>query len=260
MRNTIPILLPILVTLWWAPAAQAAMRGIPDCAGPVEVSNAHVLRVEQNGAIVLRDGRAVLLEGIRLPEEGALKAQALARLSELAKAGTVTFTATPPKEDRYDRIRAQGFGQGWMQMTLLEEGLARVQIAPDRNECAPDLYEAESRARARHVGLWGGGAASATYTPRSPQQMREAPTGSFQLVDGWVTNVGGSGGRVFIDFSSDWQKGFSAVIQPEDRRAFRNFDLDGLVARHVRIRGMVQDFRGRPEIMLSNPSQIEVLN
>ena len=248
----------IVSAICCASAACAAV--IPDCAGPVEVSNAHVLRVEQNGAIVLRDGRAVLLEGIRLPEEGTLKAQALARLSELAKAGTVTFTSVPPKEDRYDRIRGQGFAPGWMQISMLEEGLARVQIAPDRNECAPDLYEAEARARARHMGVWAGNATTATYAPRAPQQMQSAPTGSFQVVEGWVTNVGGSGGRVFIDFSSDWQKGFSAVIAPEDRRVFRNFDLDGLVAKHVRIRGMVQNFRGRPEIMLSNPSQIEVLN
>jgi endonuclease YncB( thermonuclease family) len=257
-------ILAAMCPLWGASAAI-----IPDCAGSVEVRDAHVLRVEQNGAIILRDGRAVLLEGIRLPEEGALKAQALARLSDMAKAGTVTFTSTPPKEDRYDRIRAQGFAQAtegrpnqnaWMQVALLEDGLARVQIAPDRNECAPDLYEAEGRARARHVGLWAGTTATATYAPRTPQQMPSAPTGSFQVVDGWVTNVGGSGGRIFIDFSSDWQRGFSAVIQPEDRRAFRNFDLDGLTAKHVRIRGMVQDFRGRPEIMLSNPSQIEVLN
>src|ERR1700744_3835886 len=115
---------PILAAMCWAVPACAAV--IPDCAGPVEVSNAHVLRVEQNGAIILRDGRAVLLEGIRLPEEGALKAQALGRLGELTKAGTVTFTSTPPKEDRYDRIRAQGFAASWLQVTLLEEGLARV--------------------------------------------------------------------------------------------------------------------------------------
>ena len=255
MRLIYCSILAAICPLWGAYAAI-----IPDCAGPVEISSAHVLRVEQNGAIVLRDGRAVLLEGMRLPDEGALKAQALARLSDLAKAGAVTFTATPPKEDRYDRVRAQGFAPAWMQVTLLEEGLARVQIAPDRNECAPDFYEAEGRARAGHLGIWAGSPAASNYAPRSPQQMRSAPTGSFQVVDGWVTNVGGSGGRVFIDFSSDWKKGFSAIIAPEDRKAFKNYDLDGLTAKHVRIRGLVQDFRGRPEIALSNPDQIEVLN
>jgi DNA/RNA endonuclease YhcR with UshA esterase domain len=72
--------------------------------------------------------------------------------------------------------------------------------------------------------------------------------------------VGAGGGRTFIDFGSDGQRIFSAVIAPEDRRAFHNFDLDGLNAKHIRIRGIVQDYRGRPEIALSNPAQIEVLN
>jgi endonuclease YncB( thermonuclease family) len=230
---------------------------LPDCAGRVEIAHARVARVEQNGALILPDGRAVLLEGIRLPQQGGglrfLADQVLAALREMALAGPVTFTATAPKQDRYGRIRAQGFGRQWFQMALLEQGLARVAIAPDRNECAPDLYEAEARARARRAGIW----ALAAYQTRSPQEMK-GTNGSFQLVDGWVSNVSSGGGRVFIDFGS--QRSFSAVIAPEDRHAFRDFDLDGLTAKHIRIRGTVQDYRGRPQIALSNPSQIEVLN
>ncbi len=173
----------------------------------------------------------------------------------MALAGPVTFTATPPKEDRYDRVRAQAFGDAWFQAALLEQGLARVAISPDRNECAPDLYEAEQDARAKHAGLW----ASAGNAPRTPEVMK-GTSGTFQLVDGWVTNVSHSDGRVLIDFGSDGRQVFSAVIQPDDRRAFRGFDLDGLEAHHIRIRGIVQDQRGRPLIELSNPSQIEVLN
>ena len=235
--------------------AASETRFIPDCAGATEISGARVVRVEQNGALILPDGRAVLLEGIRLPLDTPLAAQALAALRDLALGGPVTFTATPPKEDRYDRIRAQAFGRQWFQTALLEQGLAQVAIAPDRNECAPDLYEAESRARARHAGIW----ALTAYQARAPQAMK-GTAGSFQIVDGWVTNVASNGGRVFIDFGSDGQRSFSAVIAPEDRRAFRDFDLDGLTARHIRIRGTVQDYRGRPEIALSNPQQIEVLN
>jgi micrococcal nuclease len=248
--------LSILAAMCPAIAAKAAI--IPDCAGRVEIGKARIVRVEKNGALILSDGRAVTLEGIRLPQEGdprALADQALATLGQMAQQDPLTFTATPPKEDRYDRIRAQAFGKDWLQTALLEQGLARVQIAPDRNECSPELYAAEARARARHVGLW----AQAGFAPRKPQEMK-GTTGSFQVVEGWVTNVGSGAGRVFIDFSSDWQRGFSAVIAPEDRRAFRGYDLEGLHARHVRIRGMVQDFRGRPEIALSNPAQIEILN
>jgi micrococcal nuclease len=250
----------ILAAICLPSAAFAAPHFVPDCAGSVEIAHAHVVRVEKNGALVLDDGRAVMLEGIRLagadggPQE--LSDRALSALREMALAGPVTFSAVPPKEDRYDRVRAQAFGEQWFQTALLEQGLARVAISPDRNECAPDLYEAEQRGQARHIGLW----ALPGAAPRAPEAMKAAPTGSFQLVQGWVTHVSHSDGRVFIDFGSDGRQVFSAVIDPEDRRAFRDFDLDGLETRHIRIRGIVQDHRGHPEIALSNPSQIEVLN
>jgi len=247
--------------------SQRPLRAIPDCAGRVEIAKARVVRVERNGALILSDGRAILLEGIRLPvrdngrdSNGALADQSLALLAELAKAAPITFTATPPKQDRYDRVRAQAFGDGvWLQTAMLERGMARVAISPDRNECAPDLYEAETRARQARAGLW----ASGSYAPRPPQDMK-GTVGSFQLVQGWVTNVGTASGRTFIDFGNDYGDGgsrvFSAVIQPQDRAAFRGHDLQALVARHVRIRGMVVDVRGRPEIGLSNPAQIEILD
>lgn len=238
-----------------------AQRFIPDCAGKAEISNARVIRVERNGALILSDGRAVLLEGIRLPQPEAeggpryLSDRALSVLTELTRQGPVTFTATPPKQDRYDRVRAQGFNQAWLQIALLEQGLARVSISPDRDECSPELYEAEGKARAKRAGIW----AITSYAPRSPQAMK-GTTGTFQVVEGWVTNVGANAGRMFIEFGSDGQRGFSAVIAAKDRHAFRGYDLDSLIARHVRIRGTVQNFRGRPEIALSNPAQIELLN
>ncbi len=238
-----------------------AQRFIPDCAGKAEISNARVIRVERNGALILSDGRAVLLEGIRLPQPEAeggpryLSDRALSVLTQLAQQGPVTFTATPPKQDRYDRVRAQGFNQTWLQIALLEQGLARVSISPDRDECSPELYEAEAKARAKRAGIW----AITSYAPRSPQAMK-GTTGTFQVVEGWVTNVGNRDGRITIDFGNDWTRGFSAVIAADDRRAFRGYDLESLHARHVRIRGQVQNFRGRPEIALSNPAQIELLN
>ncbi|MFO1249360.1 MAG: thermonuclease family protein [Alphaproteobacteria bacterium] len=248
------------------PGTNAALaqttRFIPDCAGAVEISRARVERVEKNGALVLSDGRAVLLEGIRLPQADnaprTLVDQAMQALTEMAMAGPITFTSTPPKEDRYDRIRAQGFGKQWLQMVLLEQGLARVAISPDRNECAPDFYEAESRARAKRAGIW----AIAGTAPKAPEQMVRpaAPSGSFQLVEGYVTTVGFGDNRVFINFGSNGQRSFTAVVAPQDRRAFRDYDFDALVARRIRVRGTVQDFRGRPQISLSNPQQIEVLN
>ena len=98
-------------TLW--PALASAMP-LPDCAGSVEIARAHVVRVEKNGALVLKDGRAALLEGIRLPgadrPSDPITSAALDALRELAMKAPLTLTSTPPKEDRYGRIRVQAFG------------------------------------------------------------------------------------------------------------------------------------------------------
>gem|GEM_PF-485122 len=270
----------ILAAMWLPSGAIAATYFVPDCAGSVEIAHAHVVRVEKNGALVLGDGRTVILEGVRMPgADDALQplaSRALARLREMAQAGPVTFTTVVPKLDRYGRLRAQAFGPArearqtnapardarqtnelaWLQIAMLEQGLARVAVSPDRNECAPDLYEAEQRGREKHAGLW----ALPDGRPRSPEAMKGSDTGSFQVVEGRVSGVGHNGGRVFIDFGSGGKRMFSAVIQPEDHRAFRDFDLDGLEAHHIRIRGMVEAWRGQPQIALSNPAQIEVLN
>jgi hypothetical protein len=138
-------------------------------------------------------------------------------------------------------------------MALLEQGLARVSISPDRGECAPDLYEAEARGRAKRAGLW----ALAAYRVRSPQDMKD-DVGSFQLVEGKVSHISRFDGRTVLNFGGG--DGLSAVIAASDRRAFRDFDLDGLAGRKARVRGIVQDYQGRPEIALSNPYQIEVLD
>ena len=240
----------ILAAMCWPQDACAAERFIPDCAGQVAIAHARVARVDQDGALVLADGRILILEGVRLPPPG-FREQALTALRAMVASGPVNFTITAPEKDRYDRLRVQGFGQEWLQLSLLEHGLARVMIAPDRNECAPDLYEAESRARARQAGIW----ALADYRVRTPQTLQGA-AGSFQLVEGKVGSVSRTDGRTFIFFD----RKFAAVIEPQDRRAFRDFDFDELSARRIRLRGMVQDDHGRLRIMLSSPSQIELLD
>jgi hypothetical protein len=86
--------------------------------------------------------------------------------------------------------------------------------------------------------------------------------GSFQLVEGSGANAGVHDGRAFLDFRDDYRQRFSATVAPEDRKAFRNagFALEDLAGRHVRLRGVIEVFGGRPEVAPSNPYQIEVLD
>ena len=244
----------VLATPSWA-------MPLPDCANEVAVARAQITRVENDGTLILKDGRAAVLEGIRLP--GAdhpatpIGQQALQTLRQLAQSEPLVLTSMSPQQDRYGRIRVQAFDHVWLQMALLEQGLARVQIAPDREECAPDLYEAEAKARKASLGLW----ALPQYAVKQASSLSSDLAGSFQLVEGQVANVGIHDGRAFLDFNEDYRRGFSATIAPEDRKIFRKdgFALEDLVGRHVRLRGVVENFVGRPEMALSNPYQVEVL-
>lgn len=244
--------------LCW-PTAALAMPP-PDCAGVIVRADANVARVEENGALVLDNGQHVLLEGIRLPGADRpgtpIAAQALTVLRALVAKEALILTTTPPGSDRYGRIRVQAFGGAWLQIELLKRGLARVTVMPDRQECSPDLYDAEIEARDAQRGVW----ALPEFFVQNAASFA-APAGSFQIVQGRVVNVASHDGRVFLDFNEDYRKGFSAIVAPEDRRAFRKSDfvLEELVGREVRVRGIVEDFNGRREMAVSNPRQIELL-
>jgi len=252
----------LLFAIAASPPVPALAMPLPDCAGAVEAAHAQVLRVEKDSALALTDGRTVVLEGVRLPgadrPASAVASQALETLRALAMRAPLILTSTAPKEDRYGRLRAQAFADVWLQTELLKRGLARVAIMPDRQECSPDLIEAEVEARNAGRGLW----ALPDFAVRRAQGF-SAPEGSYQIVEGHVANVATpASGRAFLDFDADFRKTLSAVIAPEDRKAFRDSDpaLADLIGHDIRIRGTVVNFNGRPEIALFNPRQIEVLN
>jgi hypothetical protein len=118
-----------------------AANAIPSCVPPVEAANVQTMRAESNGAVILQDGRAVVLEGILLPGGARdhapkfLADQAIAEIDELTRGRLITFAARAPKEDRYGRLRAQAFDDNgnWLQIAVLRKGLARVFVAPDRD-------------------------------------------------------------------------------------------------------------------------------
>ena len=247
-----------------ADGARAA--ALPDCAGPVELAHAPIMRVERtDDVLVLRDGRAVHLEGIRLPHAGqdrapaAIAEQAFQVLNGMARGAKLMVTAMPPKEDRYDRVRGQVFNADsadpWLQHALLRSGLARVDIAPDRTECAAELYAAEGEARAAHLGLW----ALPAYAVRNPDGLGFDP-GTFQIVQGTVLAADVKDGRAYLDFGPDWRTDFTVTVAPADMANFRRDGVDprGYAGKTIRVRGIVQQFNG-PEIEIANPEQVEVV-
>lgn len=253
-----------LAALFSIPTAHAAP--LPGCAGPVEATAVQVVRVEKNGALILDDGRAVHVEGLLLPAGAKdrapdfLASQALNELSTLTHDHGVTLTAQIPKEDRYGRVRAQVFlpdndNDPWLQVALLRRGLARVELAPDRHECASELFAAEAEARAAKNGLW----AFPAYAMRTPNSLGR-DTATFQVMEGKVLKATMKDGRAYLDFGPDWHTDFTVVVAPDDMKNFESAGVDprGYEGRTIRVRGWVQQLDG-PEIEVAMPEAIEVV-
>src|SRR5206468_12735140 len=128
----------------------------------------------------------------------SLHQQARNRLVALIANHRIALHIAAPKTDRYGRLRAQmlvgGTGDPWLQREVLREGLARVATAPDRAECASELYAAEAEARAAHRGLW----AYPAYAIRVPDSLRWHDLGTFQIVEGTVQNVAVRSSRGYL--------------------------------------------------------------
>jgi endonuclease YncB( thermonuclease family) len=254
----------VAFTLLFALVASPAWA-LPPCAPPVEIRDVPITRVEQNGVLVATDGRAIKLEGVRLPggvldrAPQSLAQDAISALSDLAAGHLVTAAAQVPKRDRYGRTRGQLFvtdhGEDWIQVAMLREGLARVSIEPDRRECVKALYAAEAEARSRHAGLW----ALPAYAVRDARNVSGDDLGTFQIVEGRVVNASVKS-RAYLNFGTDWKKDFTATIAPDDMRAFRaeNVDPARYAGKVIRVRGIVE-WHGGPEIEISSPDDIEVL-
>ena len=167
------------------------------------------------------------------------------------------------KVDRYGTQLAQAFvvneaGQYWLQGRMVEEGLARAYSFPDNHGCAAELVELENAARALGRGLW----ANAAYAVRDAAKPRELLRylGSYQLVEGVVTDVGQSKGRVYLNFGPDHHADFTASLEPRDRQGFEKagIDLGRLKGSHIRVRGWIES-AGGPVIRVTHPEQIELL-
>lgn len=240
------------------PLARAAP--VPACLPPL-AGTERVTAVVDNGVLRLAHGRVARLEGLLWPSaqlSPGLRQRATAALRQLVASQVIGLRALQPRLDRYRRLRVQALlpGDRWVQSLILQQGLARVSIAPDRAECAKEMYAAEARAHAARVGIW----AQPAYAIRVPGSLRRADLGTFQIVEGKVLSAKVTSGRAYLDFGQNWRTDFTVTIDAEGLKRFRaaNIDPYSYTGKPLRVRGYI-DRRNGYEIEAMSPAQIEML-
>jgi len=235
---------------------------VSDRAGPIAGTRAQLLRLDKNDSLVLSDGRVAHLEGILLPLGKLDRApqsfadESRAAIVALVKTTPLTLRSLPPEIDRHGRLRVQAFVRDqWIQAFLLGRGLARVAIAPDRTDCASELFAAEALARIARRGLW----AAPSYAVRDPSNVQR-DIWTFQIVEGKVLNVSVKNGRAYLNYGANWRSDFTALVDPVDMPNFRALGVAprSYAGQTIRVRGWVEWHNG-PEIEVANPQGIEVV-
>jgi len=209
------------------------------------------------------DIRLVSIQAPKLPKgrigfkTWPLADEARAALAGLVEGRSVTLHSGTTPRDRNGRllaylVRDDGL---WVQQELLRLGWARVYTFADNRRFAAELYEAERAARKAGRGIW-----SDPYyavRPADPEILAQ-DIGTFQIVEGRVTDAAEVRGRVFLNFGDDYRSDFTATIPPDAAGVFRRaaFDPLTLQGKVIRVRGYLRDYNG-PVIDVTHPEQID---
>jgi endonuclease YncB( thermonuclease family) len=200
-----------------------------------------------------------LPQGRRNPVAWPMADESRAALRAMIDTHDITLRLPTTAKDRNGRILAHLVRDDglWIQENMLRQGWARVYTFPDNRLFARELYAAEATARVARRGLWSHPA----YALRKPDPaVLKADVGTYQIIEGSVTDAAKVRGRVYLNFGENYRTDFTASIPPEVVSLFNAATVDPLKlkGRPVRIRGYIRDFNG-PAIDLTHPEQIEQL-
>jgi endonuclease/exonuclease/phosphatase family metal-dependent hydrolase len=96
--------------------------------------------------------------------------------------------------------------------------------------------------------------------PHVSWQDADRVIGRIAFVSGRVAEIQTVGRITLLDFSDHKPPGFAGVIQADDLSRFPAPPSELYAGRIVRIRGLVTTYRGVPQIPVTSPAQIEILD
>jgi hypothetical protein len=260
-----------VVMIWMLALASSAMAAGPGRkAKPVcgAQGGAELLRgVTPEGDLELGSGRMSRLGAVRIPEEGALRGQALDWLrNQAGQVHGVILDSTAP--DRWGRMTVRLVPEGEpdggtervdLARALVARGLAFVDPSDPAASCRSDLLAVEAAARHRGLGLWANDGYKAVSAAKTDHLRDRA--GHFVLVEGRIRSVGERRQRTYLNFGSDWASDFTVVIPKRVWNTLqgRGVTGPGLTGRTVRVRGIVENWQG-PAMTVTVPDMLELVD
>ncbi|MFH1226999.1 MAG: thermonuclease family protein [Planctomycetota bacterium] len=240
------------------------------CAGkPASApARAMVANVTDGDSFVLANGDKVRLIGIDAPEAGDPGADiAKAFLERLILDKELRFEKGDENKDDYGRLLRYVFvSKTFVNAEMVKNGYAQCRYDSKDEKYKEQLHNLQKDAEEFKRGLWAFGT---VFQPSKPKAVAKEGRISWKaaskhinetkVVEGKVIKAYNSGKACFLDF--DKRKGtFGAVIFPENYDKFPKPPEEYYLNKKVRITGLIKEYQGAPEIVVTGPEQIEIIS
>lgn len=205
---------------------------------------------------IIRRGYGYAMTGFPHPRMDAfIEAERAARRHQ---AGLWNYSLTDARitnlVDRYDRLSPEGKAR---LDSLWDELLARYP-APGLPGASPPAPEA-----AAPVAVASPGTPPETQAAGIPVvDWRDAGRyiGRRCTVEGTIVATRNTGKACFLNFHENWKKYFTALIFANRFPRFPDAPETYYRGKTVRVTGKIQDYKGKPEIIVESPDQIEIVD
>jgi len=188
------------------------------------------------------------------PQPFALAAKEVNR--NLVEGKEVRLEFDVEKRDKYNRLLAYCFvGDKFINAELLEEGLALLYTSPPNVKYTDLFVEKLRAARKLHKGIWS---IDEIITPLAAKDF----IGTVKTIQGEFAKVKNRNNLTVISFErGKSSNGFKAVVFGQDLETFRRrgISVQDYAGKTLKISGIIKEYKSSPEIIIRDPSQIEVI-
>src|SRR3972149_8622524 len=228
-----------------------------------------IKQVLDGDTIVLSNGEAVRLIGVDAPEinHPGIPAQTFGKeskecLRRLAEGHDCTLEYEAGNlRDKYGRLLAYVFVEGkLLNAELIRRGYAYAHRRfPFQRQA--EFLALEAKARKTRSGLWNQSLPGQPSETLRILSWREADQyyGQYATVEGIVVATHHSGKACYLNFHPDYKRYFTALVFASAFSRFPTKPENYYHGKKVRVSGLIKEYQGRPEIILIDPSQIEVV-
>lgn len=222
-------------------------------------------------------GETIRLLGVNAPETGDPGADiAQEALTRLILHAHVRLVPDQTDQDAYGRSLRYVFCRGlFINQELVRLGYTETRFYPPDTLYRRVIQETERHAVRNRRGLW----AFAVFQPpdtlgleRTAPALEPAPGnvvswkeaasfyGQVKTVEGRVVVSKNTGKVCFLNFHKDWKTHFTVVIFAGDFNQFPPHPEDYYLNRRIRVTGLIQEYKGKPEIVAKSADQIKVVD